>query len=190
MDNVTIFNMRKTINIKFRTYGQNVTIFNIRKTINIKFRTYGQNVTIFNIRKTIDIKFRTYGHYVKYTYGSRQFCKEGGGPYLRGFRIFFQRGVLAQRPQNSLDNVFLVLSLFTFYRGDPMVLLIIFFQGSRGGPTFSRGGGGHLFHWWSKCIETHITCDFPGGGGPPISLPPPPQDPNMSFFFLSFLTST
>ena len=35
------------------------------------------------------------------------------------------------------------------------------FQGG-GGPTFSRGGGG------SNClfpIETHITCDFPGGGG-------------------------
>ena len=40
------------------------------------------------------------------------------------------------------------------------------FQGSRGGggPTFSRGGG-------SNClfpIETHITCDFPGGSGPPV----------------------
>ena len=38
---------------------------------------------------------------------------------------------------------------------------------SRRGPTFSRGGGG------SNCsfpIETHITCDFPGGGGPdPLS---------------------
>ena len=34
---------------------------------------------------------------------------------------------------------------------------------SRGGPTFSRGGGP---------IETHmtITCDFPGGSGPPIPL--------------------
>ena len=37
------------------------------------------------------------------------------------------------------------------------------FQGE-GGPTFSRGGG-------SNClfpIETHITCDFPGGSGPPV----------------------
>ena len=41
---------------------------------------------------------------------------------------------------------------------------------SRGGPTFSRGGGP---------IETHITitCDFPGGYGPPI----PPLDPHMDF---------
>ena len=33
----------------------------------------------------------------------------------------------------------------------------------QGGPTFSRGGGGFncLFP-----IETHITCDFPGGSDP------------------------
>ena len=46
-----------------------------------------------------------------------------------------------------------------------------FFQG--GGPTFSRGGGG------SNClfpIETHITCDFPGGPCPP---PPPHLDPHL-----------
>ena len=44
-----------------------------------------------------------------------------------------------------------------------MVLLNIF-QGR--GPTFSRDGGS---------LETHITCDFPGGSGPPI----PPLDPHM-----------
>ena len=44
------------------------------------------------------------------------------------------------------------------------------FQGSGRGPTFSRGGG--LFP-----IETHITCDFPGGSGPPV---PPPLDPHLS----------
>ena len=40
------------------------------------------------------------------------------------------------------------------------------FQG--GGPTFSGGGGGGR---GSNClfpIETHITCDFPGGYGPPV----------------------
>ena len=38
-----------------------------------------------------------------------------------------------------------------------------------------KGGIQMLFY-----IETHITCDFPGGGGgsgPPI---PPPLDPNLS----------
>ena len=43
-----------------------------------------------------------------------------------------------------------------------------------GGPTFSRGGGG------SNClffIETHISCDFPGGG---VQTPcPPPLDPHL-----------
>ena len=28
-------------------------------------------------------------------------------------------------------------------------------------------------------IETHITCDFPGGGGPD-PFPPPPLDPRMN----------
>ena len=83
--------------------------------------------------------------------------------------------------QKSSDNVFfLVLSLF--YRRQ---MKSIIFQGSRGGPTFSRGGGGvTFFKGWgggSSClfsIETHITCDFPvcvcvcvcvgGGSGPPV----------------------
>ena len=41
-----------------------------------------------------------------------------------------------------------------------------------GGPTFSRG---------VQClfpIETHITCDFPGGGGVRTSCPPP-LDPHL-----------
>ena len=48
------------------------------------------------------------------------------------------------------------------------------FKGLRGGPTFSKGGGGNFFQGgggvqWLNSIETHITCDFPGGwGGPPI----------------------
>ena len=60
---------------------------------------------------------------------------------------------------------------------------IYHFQGSRGGPTFSRGGGGgggggvQLFPGGggSNClflIETHITCDFPGGGGVKTPCPP------------------
>ena len=48
--------------------------------------------------------------------------------------------------------------------------LIYHFQGSRGGPTFSRGGGVQLFPGGggSNClfpIETHIICYFPGGSG-------------------------
>ena len=50
----------------------------------------------------------------------------------------------------------------------------IIFKGFRGGPTFSRGEG-NFFHGrgggvqWVISIETHITCDFPGGGEDPIS---------------------
>ena len=59
----------------------------------------------------------------------------------------------------------------------------IIFQGPRGGPTFSRGGGGgvQLFPGGggvSNClfpIETHITCHFPGGSGPPV----PPSGPAL-----------
>ena len=73
--------------------------------------------------------------------------------------------------------VFLVLSLI--YRIKWLISKkTIIFQGSRGGPTFSRGGGGPTFSRGSNClfpIETHITCDFPGGSGPPV----PPLDPHL-----------
>ena len=98
--------------------------------------------------------------------GSRNFVRGMGGP-------------------GQSDNVFLVLSLFTgvkwSFSKKPFIL-----QGSRGGPTFSRGsnffqGGGE-----SNClfpIETHITCDFPGGGGPD---PLPPLDPHLFIQSLIF----
>ena len=56
-------------------------------------------------------------------------------------------------PENSSDNVvFLFFSpqlILQFYRGCPMVISkkTIIFKGFRGGPTFSRGGGGQLFPW-------------------------------------------
>ena len=53
------------------------------------------------------------------------------------------------------------------------------YQGSRGGPTFSRGGP--TFSRGSNClfpIETHITCNFPGGGGGGGG--PGPPVPSMS----------
>ena len=48
---------------------------------------------------------------------------------------------------------------------------------------FSRFQGG------SNClfpIETHMTCDFPGGSGPPV---PPPLDPHLYNNNLSNLSS-
>ena len=55
------------------------------------------------------------------------------------------------------------------------------FSRFQGGPTFSRGGG-------SNClfpIETHITCDFPGGPDPLY----PPLDPHLYNNNLSNLSS-
>ena len=48
---------------------------------------------------------------------------------------------------------------------------IIQFEGFRGGLAFSRGGGSNFFRGGggSNClfpIETHISCDFPGGPDP------------------------
>ena len=60
----------------------------------------------------------------------------------------------------------------------------IIFQGSRGGPTFSMGV--QLFQGGSNClfpIETHITCDFPGGGG--VQTPCPHLDPHLCLFKLA-----
>ena len=48
------------------------------------------------------------------------------------------------------------------------------FPGRRGGPNFSRGGGGGFQVLIS--IETHITFDFPGEG---VRNPYPPLDPHM-----------
>ena len=65
----------------------------------------------------------------------------------------------------------------------------IIFNRFRGGPTFSRGEG-NFFHGvgggvqWVISIETHKTCDFPGGGGGPHI---PPLDPHMRFHNLFFL---
>ena len=55
------------------------------------------------------------------------------------------------------------------------------FSRFQGGPTFSRRGG-------SNClfpIETHITCDFPGGSGPPV----PRLDPHLYNNNLSDISS-
>ena len=88
--------------------------------------------------------------------GSRIFARVGGG------------GVQAWLSENNnSDNVFF----------SPQ-LILQFYRGFRGGPTFSRGGGGATFPRGGGgvkmqiSIETHITCDFPGGGGFQTPYPP------------------
>ena len=77
--------------------------------------------------------------------------------------------------KKNSDNTFFFSPLSLFYRSQMINFIEIyhfsrFQRGSnifQGGPTFSRGGGGG----GGNClfpIETHITCDFPGGSGPPV----------------------
>ena len=78
--------------------------------------------------------------------GSRSVCPK---KTLTKFFFFFSPQLILQKSKGQFQRN---LSFLRFERGPNI------FQG---GPTFSRGGGG------SNClfpIETHITCDFPGGG--------------------------
>ena len=103
--------------------------------------------------------------------GSRDFCQGGGGGP-------------GQSDKKGSDSVFFFLVLSLFYRSQMVNFKEIyhflrFQRGSniyQGESNFFRGGGGE----GSNClfpIETHITCDFPGGGGsgPPV----PPLDPHL-----------
>ena len=100
--------------------------------------------------------------------------------YIMHVRIqeFWSVGVHVSQTKTKLwQRFFVVLSLY--YRSQKVNFKGIYhfsrfkrgsniFQGGGGVPTFSRGGG-------SNCIfpiETHITCDFPGGGGVRTPCPP------------------
>ena len=102
----------------------------------------------------------------------------------------FGRGVQARLPENSSDNVFFLFcpQFLLFYSG----LLMVYFKENysftrfqgwgrvskifQEGPTFSSEGS-NFFQGVGRgvqmlIIETHRTCDFPGGGcEPSISLP-------------------
>ena len=91
-------------------------------------------------------------------------------------------GVQVRRPENSLDVFccccFLSPQLILQWGSNGFIEKTILFQGSRGGPTFSRGpnfsrvGGGVQM---LISIETH-----PGGSGPPI----PTLDPHMRIYMM------
>ena len=115
--------------------------------------------------------------------------------FLRVFRDYCQ-GVQVHLPENSSDNVvfcFLVLSLFySFTEGVQWVFQrkLLFLKVSEG-VQFFQGGGGQLFPsrgggvQWVISIETHITCDFPGGGRTPY----PPSGSAHAISQLIFLIS-
>ena len=86
--------------------------------------------------------------------GSRNFCQVGGG------------GGQARLPENSSDNVFLVLNLFysfTVVYQWFISMKTIISRGFRGGPTFSRGGGGPTFFRGGLNANLYRIYDFPGG---------------------------
>ena len=79
-------------------------------------------------------------------------------------------GVQVNLTKKALTTLFFfVFFLSSAYSSEVKWLIskkTIIFQGSRGVQLFPGGGGGG-----SNClfpIETHITCDFPGGSGPPV----------------------
>ena len=101
--------------------------------------------------------------------GSRNFRQGGGGP--------------GQIDKKALATFFLVLSLFYTSQMVNFKENYPFSRFQRGSNIFQGGGGVQLFPGGGgfNClfpIETHITCDFPGGAGPPVT-PPPPLDPHL-----------
>ena len=104
-------------------------------------------------------------HFI-YVFAGCQGTRLGVG-FMRGSRNFCQGGSRSVW-QKKLRRFFF---FFFFFFSLQLILQTsnskksIIFQGSGGGPTFSRGV--QLFPGGSNClfpIETHITCDFPGGG--------------------------
>ena len=63
---------------------------------------------------------------------------------MRGSRNFRQGGVHVSLTEKALTTFFLSSAYFTEFKWSISKNSIIF-QGSRGGPTFSRGGGGSNF---------------------------------------------
>ena len=106
--------------------------------------------------------------------GSRNFRQGGGGVQFSltksSDNAFFSPQLILQKSNGQFQRN---LSFFKVPEGVKLFPWL-------GGPTIARGGGGG-----SSClfpIETHITCDFPGGGGfgPPAPPPPPPSGPALA----------
>ena len=101
------------------------------------------------------------------------------------------------RGSRDFCQSYLVLSLFYSLQRGPNgfiaeITILILYQGSRGGPLFSRGGGVSNFFQGGGVqmlisLETHVrTCYFPGGGG--IRTPYPPLDPHMGNVIITGLS--
>ena len=84
---------------------------------------------------------------------------------------FFVRGVQVNLTKKLWQRFFWSTAYFTEVKWLIFLKKTIIFQGSRGGPTFSRGGGGFQLFPVGGGVQllipyrTHITFDLPGGGG-------------------------
>ena len=90
---------------------------------------------------------------------------------MRGSRIFCQGGSMPDCQKTALTTFFFFSPqlIFQFYRG---CLINVYFKENYNFPRFQRGsnifqggagGGGGGGVQMLISIETHITCDFPGG---------------------------
>ena len=104
---------------------------------------------------------------------------------MRGSRNFRQGGggVQVSLTKKSSDNAFFSPQLILqksngqFQRNLSFFKVLEGVQHFPGGSNFyQRGGGSNCFF----PIETHITCDFPGGGRGRTPCPPPPLDPHLT----------
>ena len=95
---------------------------------------------------------------------------------MRGSRNFHQGGP-GQLTKKGSDSVFFFFFFFCFvlslfYRSQMVNFKEIYhFSTFQRGSNILPGGGSNFFQGGSNCLlplETHITCDFPGGSGPPV----------------------
>ena len=86
------------------------------------------------------------------------------------------------RGSRNFCQLYLVLSIFySLQRGSNGFIaektILILYQGSRGGPLFSSGGGCQIFSRGVQMLislETHIRTSYLPGGGGGVSGPPIP----------------
>ena len=90
--------------------------------------------------------------------------------------------------KKALTRFFLVLSLFYISQMVNFKEIYHFSRFQRGSNIFQGGGGGPTFSNCLFSIETHITCDFPGGGG--VRTPCPPLDPHLSWLLSQMMEET
>ena len=86
---------------------------------------------------------------------------------------FSSKGVQVSLTKKSSDVFFFFSPQLILQKSNGQFQRNLSFSRFQRGSNISQGGGSNFFQggWGSNClfpIETHITCDFPGGSGPPV----------------------